>query len=378
LKVLHIITGISSGGAETVLCRLTAADKDNTHQIVSLTDCRASETSNGFGDVPVLTLHMSRGRRVVKGLLILYRLIRSSKPDVVQTWMYHADLVGGAIARLGGRRQVVWGIRNYSLDSRKTSFSTRVVAWLCGVLSRMVPHKIVSCAHHAVQAHVEIGFDRKKMVVIPNGYDLTELAPSPAARARRRTEWGIGSDTLLFGMVARWDPLKDHANLIRGLAHLQKQLSEEWCCILIGSGMTDSNSEAARLLEQWGLRPRVRLLGSSSDIASVMNALDIHVLSSAGEAFPNVVAEAMACGTPCVVTDVGDAALIVGDTGWVVPPGDSIGLGCALLQAATELRGSEDWRLRKAAARQRIVANFSLEKMVHAYRSVWEEAAAQS
>jgi glycosyltransferase involved in cell wall biosynthesis len=299
LKVLHIITGLNNGGGQAVLYRLTTADRENTHQIISLMDSGLyGDHLNAMG-IPVYSLNMSRGLVFFKGLLKLYRLIRSINPDVVQTWMYHADLAGGVVARLAGQRAVVWGIRNCNLDPEKTSCSTRWTAQLCARFSRLVPCKIVSCSEQAVGFHADLGFDQSKVVVISNGYDLTRLTLDPATRFRLRAEWGIDSNTVLLGMIARWDPLKDHANLFAALARFQAQSAMHWRCVLVGSDMTDSNAQLVNLLEQYGVRHRVQLLGLRSDVPAVMNALDLHVLSSVGEAFPNVVAEAMACGTPC-------------------------------------------------------------------------------
>jgi glycosyltransferase involved in cell wall biosynthesis len=178
-------------------------------------------------------------------------------------------------------------------------------------------------------------------------------------------------DTPLLGMVGRFDPQKDHENLLRALDQL-KQAGTLFRCVLVGRGLDATNDQLTAWLEQYGFQDDVLLLGQRSDVPAVMSALDLHVLSSAyGEAFPNVLAEAMACGTPCVTTDVGDAAAIVGDTGWVAPPADTARLAEAIEAALAVRDDSSVWQARREAARTRVAERFSLEKMVAAYHAVW-------
>jgi len=220
-----------------------------------------------------------------------------------------------------------------------------------------------------------LGYDSKKIAVIPNGYDTNQIQPDEKAGMLLRKSWGIEPNQVLLGMVGRWDPQKDHANLIAALSQLDSRKVQDWRCVLVGPDMTNANAALVALLDQRNLHDRFLLLGPSSDIPAVMNAFDLHVLSSAyGEAFPNVVAEAMACGTPCVVTDVGDAGLIVGPTGWVVPHSDSCALAGAVQEAIVEMTNTAKWEKRKAVCRLRICEKFSLERMLISYRKVWVEA----
>ncbi len=213
-----------------------------------------------------------------------------------------------------------------------------------------------------------------KFVVVPNGYNLNLLSPNPKTRARLRTEWGIAESMPLIGMVARYDPQKDHANLVAALAHLTRA-GWEYRCVLIGVGLDADNVELIALLKAQGVAKRVILLGRRSDVPAIMNALDVHALSSRfGEAFPNVLSEAMACGTPCVSTNVGDAALIVGETGWVVPPGDPEALGNSLAKALDEHRDTVLWQARQAEAHKRIVDSFSIQRMIDGYSASWHQA----
>jgi glycosyltransferase involved in cell wall biosynthesis len=285
--------------------------------------------------------------------------------------MYHADLVGGLVARWAGIRSVIWGIRNSSLDADKASFTARAVARTCALLSRIVPSRIVCCSVEAAEAHQRIGYQARKFSVIPNGYDLSRFAPDAEARTRLRQELGIEPQEVVLGMVARWDPVKDHATLLRALARL-RQRGAVLRCVLVGTGMTPGNAALTELLCRLGIEDDVLLAGPREDIPAVMNALDLHVLSSAGEAFPNVVAEAMACGTPCVATNVGDTALIVGDAGWVVPRQSAVALADGI-EGALAAFDSRDRVLLSRTCRRRIQENFSLEKMVGAYLALWEQ-----
>lgn len=377
LYILHIITGLSDGGAEAVLNRLCTYDRSNCHQVVSLMDAGKYGDLLKQADITVHCLNMPRGRIKLTGLFRLWSLLRNDRPDVVQTWMYHADLVGGVVARLAGIRSVCWGIRQSNLEPGNCRASTILIARLCAALSRLVPRRIICCAHSAAQAHQRLGYVADKFRVVPNGYLIDQFVPDMMARDRLRADWDVGSSMPLLGMVARFDPQKDHENLISSLA-LLKDMGHTFQCLLVGQGLTQDNVQLVSWLKDMDLQNEVILLGQRNDVPAVMNALDVHVLSSLGEAFPNVLAEAMASGTPCVTTDVGDAAVIVGDTGWVAPPKNPKALAQAISEALDAMRACSKWSDRQQAARKRIIEHFSLDRMVQAYSLVWEETIAPS
>ncbi|MBO9356464.1 glycosyltransferase [Bordetella petrii] len=376
LRVTHVITGLGQGGAESVLFRLaTYPDQRVRHTVVSLTDEGVYGTRLRGAGVQVHALGMPRGRLTLDGFLALRRLLARERPDAVQTWMYHADLIGGLAARLAGVRAVAWGIRNSGAHLDRSSRSARLVLKLCALLSGRLPAVIVCAARDSATRHRQYGYRADRLVVIPNGYDLSRYQPDAAAGQRMRQVWQVADGTPLAGCVARWDPLKDHANLLGAVAALVRDGRDRGLqCVLVGRGMSPGNAELAALIEGLGLRGRVLLAGPSDDVPAVMNALDLHVLSSCAEGFPNVVAEAMACGTPCVVTDVGDAAHIVGPTAAVVPPEqpEALAQGMAATLDDIAARGRQAVG---APGRARVLAEFDLAHMVAAYETVWRRIA---
>ena len=374
LHVVHVISGLGQGGAETVLHRLvTAPGQINRYTVISMTDEGVFGERLRSEGITVLTLDMPSGRLSIAGLRRLYGLLRTLAPDVVQTWMYHADLIGGTVARLAGIRAVSWGIRNSGANLQKGSRIAKASAWLCTRLSGVVPAVIVSCADDAAERHQQWGYRADRMLVIPNGYDLSRWQSDPAARTRLRTQWGLAEDTPLIGNVGRWNPLKDHANLLGAMA-LSLKSFPNLRCVLVGYEITDRNADLMALIDQFGLRDKVILLGMREDVPSIMNALDVHVLSSCAEGFPNVVAEAMAVGVVNVVTDVGDAAKIVAAEGWVARPQDAAALSQAIDQAVAAL-GTPEMSDRVARGRERVGRLFSLQTMVAAYQQVWARLA---
>lgn len=368
---MHVITGLGGGGAEAALFRLAAAmpDPGQVH-VVSLTgDGLYASRLRDIG-VPVTVLEAGSAVSLLWSIARLVRLIRRSRADVVQTWMYHADLVGGIAAWIG-RRPVCWGVRAASFDPARNKTSTLVVARLCARLSRLIPAAIVSPSQAAIQLHRLIGY-AGRFELIPNGYDFGALRPDAAAGARFRIATGVPATARVIGHLGRADPLKDHPSLLEAFAMLAVDRPDVWL-LMAGAGLERGEPYFDALLDGHPFADRIVGVGRRDDIRAVMNAMDVFVLSSAGEAFPNVVAEAMACAVPCVVTDVGDAALILDGTGWVVPPLAPETLAQALGTAIDE-PASERAR-RGETARASVLGRFGLDRMVSAYRTLWHQIA---
>lgn len=371
MNVVHIITGLNDGGAEAVLYRLCLSDKSSNHIVVSLMDEGKYGTLLEENGIKVYYLNMKPNRISLVGGIKLFRILRKIKLNVVQTWMYHADLIGGIVSRLAGITNIVWGVHHSTLVKGESKHSTIIIAKINAILSRFVPKKIIYCAEKSREVQESIGFMRTKGVVVQNGYNISNFKASDEDRISFREELGIDDGVFLIGHVGRYDPLKDHKNLIEAVAEIKHQ-GKVFKVLLVGSNLDTANKALTDKIRECDLIKEFILLGRRNDIPTVMNGFDLFVLSSSSEGFPNVLAEAMACGTPCVTTNVGDAALIVGETGWVVAPKNPKSLADAIITALDEkhLR-SDQWKERKKECRNHIVDNFSIETMVLRYHKVW-------
>lgn len=366
-RVLHIITDLGDGGAQSVLYSLCKADPSTTHIVVSM------RASGKYGDilrkigVRVELLEMSKLRPPFGAALKLYRLIKSSRPELVQTWMYHANMFGGLVARAAGAKHICWGIFHATLSRQEMRWSTRLVVRIGASLSRIVPGKIIICAEAAVAPHAAIGYERSRLVVVPSGFDLKRFAPNPQKRNSFRKELGIADAVIVLGSVARMHPAKDHTSLLDALEKLVRVRTD---VLLLLVGTRTDGPEMAKEIRQRGLQGYVRALGPRYDVPEIMNGIDVHVMSSVTEGFPSVLCEAMSCGTPCVATDVGDARKIVGEDGWIVPAGDPQALSQALDVACQTVRGPHAAELSQRV-RMSIEDRFTVEGMVSRYHTVW-------
>lgn len=308
-------------------------------------------------------------------LLTLARDLRRFQPDVVQGWMYLGNLYGGLAAKLARRDlPVAWNIRHSTLDPKIDSRSMRWSAWLGGQLSGLVPDRIVLCAEAARAAHLRVGYAPEKLEVIPNGFDLSELRPDAAARLRIRAELGITDDTPLVGLIGRLHQHKDHQTFVRA-ARVVADLIPNAHFVGAGEEQTYSASDLWSWVDAVGLRDRFHWLGVRRDVPAIDASLDVLVCSSTTEGFPNVVGEAMACGVPCVATNVGECAEVVGDTGRIVPKQDPQRLGEAIIDLL-RLPRSERLALGNAA-RQRVVERYDINRIVDRYGNLWRELARQ-
>lgn len=372
LRVAHVIGSLELGGAERSLCGLIkrlghAADMS---VVTLIAGGPLEEDVRQLGN-PLSSLKMQPGRPNPRAVLALAQQLRALRPDVVVTWMYHANLIGGLAAKLAGGIPVIWNIRHTLLDASRHKRLTRWSAQAGGWLSSRLPAAVVYVAHAAQKHHQANGFVCPRSLVIPNGFDVEQFAPDASAAAALRGELGLAQDCELIGMIGRFHPDKDHKTFLEAAARIAADRSAV-NFVLCGQGVDQHNTQLRECARQFGLSHRVHLLGTRPDIERVTAALDLAVNSSLNEAFPRSVGEAMACGVPCVVTDVGDSAHLVANTGRVVPPGQPRALAGALLDLLD--LGAPERRRLGAEARARIARHFDLDRVAWRHLAVWQSA----
>jgi glycosyltransferase involved in cell wall biosynthesis/SAM-dependent methyltransferase len=367
-----VINSLGTGGAEAVLYRLTTHPSSTTHEVICLDERDWYSDKLEAHGIKVHHLNW-KSQGGAAAVVRLQRLIRESDADVVQAWMYRANLVAGLSARLAGK-PVLWNIRCSTFDIYP--FPTRAIAYAGGVLAGVVPHLIINCSSNSAKLHDRIGYSLAKTAVVPNGFDPASLAPDGRAREKTRNALGIEPGTFVLGSIGRWHVQKGLPLLLRALRMLHDR-GLVLKLVLAGRDLDMDNRDLARLVSETGCADQVMAIGERGDIPEIARAIDLHVLASiGGEGFPNVVAETMLSGTPNVATDVGDCSLIIADTGWVIPPRNPSQLADAIQQAHVEWTQSpEKWQSRREAARSRIVDNFSIEAMVRAYETAWRDIA---
>jgi glycosyltransferase involved in cell wall biosynthesis len=372
-RVCHVITALGTGGAERMLWKLLAASEAlrGGATVISLRDAGTVGPRIRALGVPVVEL----GIGTVPGPLALRRLraaVRAAGADVVQGWMYHGNLA--ALAGASGLRcPVLWNIRQSLGRLADEKPMTALVIRLGAPLSRRTRAIIYNSRVSAAQ-HERLGYAPLRTRILPNGFDVERFRPDPAAGARLRARLGVPADTRVVGMVARFHPMKDHANFLAAMARLLPD-DPTLHVVLAGTDVVASNERLAGLLRVIPAHGRIHLVGEEREVSSLLAGLDVCALSSArSEGFPNVVGEALACGVPCVVTDTGDTAEVLGGAGAVVPPGDAIAFAAAVrglldAPAATRARlGLE--------GRARVTREYAIGVVAERYRALYAEVAA--
>lgn len=370
MRVSHVIVGLGVGGAELMLKRLIESHRFSLlfqHTVITLTSLGVVGKQLQAEGVEVEVMNMRSPLHFPVILWRMTRLMRQQRPDVVQTWMYHADLLGGLAARMAGIKNVIWGIRTTDMSAGGSRATARV-RWLCSKLSRWVPHSIVCAAEASRRVHVALGYRANSMVVVPNGFDLARLQATPVQVASLRSECGFASEAMVVGTLGRFNTDKDQLNFVRAAGLLaSKHTAVRF--LMVGRDCDAANVQLMGRIAATGCADRFVLLGERSDPAVCLAAMDVFCLSSRTEGFPNVVGEAMAMRKACVVTDVGDAAYLVGECGVVVPRGDSAALAegmAKLLSLSTADRAELGER-----AHARIESEFTMERTREGFEAVY-------
>ena len=371
MRVLHIITGLATGGAERALYNLLHGGLNSSfdNHVISLGDKGTVGPQISALGIPVTALYMRGGRPSINGLAKLWQTVREFRPDLIQGWMYHGNFAA-SIARsmYSGRAALVWNIRQSLYQVGNEKLLTRQIIRANRLFSGS-PDVLLYNSQLSRHQHEAFGFAANKGRVIPNGIDLRRFNFSEDGRQRVRSELSIPAEALVVGHVARLHPMKDHANFLQAAGVVALRYPNTHF-VLSGRNVCLDNASLKQEIPP-PLENRFHLLGERGDVSDLMSAMDISCLSSAwGEGFPNVIGEAMATGVPCVATDVGDSALVIGDCGVMVAPRDKEALVSGI-ESLLALPVAER-RLLGARARCRIETKFSLGQIVEQYAALYK------
>lgn len=372
-EIVHIISGLENGGAESILYNVVSIDKKFSHKVISMTGKgfygENLEQSNILLDCPKFNSLMNG----LAGCLKIIKNLRAIKPKLVVCWMYHPCILAGLISRLMGI-PVIWSIHHANVDYKSNGFITAVIIRICSLLSHIIPTRIVYCSNYSMQSHLQIGFSKYKSIVIHNGVRTEFFSPiDPDIQAAKRFElFNLPPDVTILAFIARYTVEKDFPNFLEAINKLASA-KYNFLVLMAGGNIDHLNEELSILIEKYKLGDKIKLIGSRRDINTIMAIANLLIVSSSYESFGNVAAEAMSTGTPVIGTNTGAIADIVGQTGWVVPACNATMLSDAIAVAIDTMRLDLDgWSLRQIDCRKRIMKYYSFDKMLEDLHKCWQ------
>jgi glycosyltransferase involved in cell wall biosynthesis len=371
--VLFLASSLQSGGAERQLVALARGLHRRGHRVVVAVfygGGRFEEDLRSDG----ITVHDlgRRGRWDIGFWPRLARLVQSDRPDAVLAYLGGPNMFAALLKLVDRRMKVVWGVRSAARDLRAYDWLARIAPRIHGVAS-VLADAVVANSDAARRQAIAEGIAGRKILVIPNGIDCERFRPDADGRERVRREWGVPDRARLVGMVARLDPVKNHGTFLRAAARVRSLSRHDVRFVCVGTGDERYRRSLERMASDLGLATSLTWTGEQAVTRALYSALDVAVLSSDSESFPNVVAEAMACGTPVVATSTGDTPVIVGDTGIVVPPRDPVALGAGIVELLE--RTDAEGRVERDRIRARIQREFSVDRLVERTEDALERLA---
>jgi glycosyltransferase involved in cell wall biosynthesis len=364
MKILHIITGLHRGGAEIMLYKLQYGLRNSSfNQSVISFSCETSLSKDirNLG-VPVYSFDIKKDLSSCFKILPILFLIIKIRPNLIQGWMYHGNIVASISKIFLSNILVNWNVRQSLIDISKEKKFTKFIIKLSAFFSSTVD-RIVYNSTFSAETHEDIGFNKNKTTIIYNGFDIEKFIPN-SNKEDIRQHYGIDSDKFLVGMIARYHPMKDHTNMINAAIILLNRKTRNYHFMFVGEGVKNIIDEIPEKHQR-----NFSLVNAVLEVEKILPIFDINVLSSWNEGFPNVIGEAMACGIPCIATDVGESRYIIGQTGFVVPPKNPESLAEAI-DRYFELENEEKNNLSKIA-RQRVVNTYSLDKICKEYDNLY-------
>ncbi|HHX68644.1 MAG TPA: glycosyltransferase [Gallicola sp.] len=365
IRIVHIITGLGSGGAENMLYKLIKySDKSKYyHEVISLMDEGVIGKRIRDEGVKIHSLNAPKAN-ILKAILNARRICKEF--DVINTWLYHSDIFGFLIAKILLKKKLIWNIRHSNLDKNANKSITLMIVKINSLLSKKIDC-ITFNSNKALEKHLAVGYKNKNTIVIPNGFELEKFSFNEESRNTLREALKLDKDSKALITVGRWDVQKDYVTLFKALNEI-KNTHTNFKMIMVGTNLDEYNESLLNLSDKYDLKNLLILLGRRNDISEILSAADCYISSSLGESFSNSIGEAMACALPCIVTDVGDSKQIVGETNQVVNAKDHKGLAEAIGRFLGNSECSRNFK-----SRDRIVENFDIRKVVKEYERNYQD-----
>lgn len=372
MRILHVITDLDQGGAEMALSGLLKEmrGKGIDQEIICLSGPGIVGDRLLLDGFTVHYLHMRRAAFSLSAYIESIRIIRAYSPSLIQTWMYHADFFVSLLQLWIPKIPIFWGLHNSTLSAHSTPATRGILRLLCR-FSQFIPKAVIACSQDAIHVHTAAGYAPEKMRFVPNGFDMTKYCHNNDQRNAVRSEFSVPAEGPFIGNISRFDQQKDHATLIKAWGLLAVNFPKARF-LLAGKDLTPENELLGKWLQSAGIADRTVLLGIRDDVPSLLNALDLFVLSSnSGEAFPLVIGEAMSTGVLCAATDIGDTSFLIGESGMICPANSPAAL-CEICKELLTLPEKEK-AVRREKGRERIQTSFSIKSMMEGYLAVYRE-----
>ena len=369
IRIAIIISSLETGGAEAMLFRLLSHIDQYVYEPRVYSLSSLGRFGKEIEELGILVESLRLDQHFLSSCVSMVRKLNKFHPDIVHTWLYHSDLIGGIAGKLVRARGIIWTIRSADFIQSDTKWSTRLVVKMCAALSRVIPDVVIYNSNKGLSTHKTYGYKEKRRLIIYNGIDKEVFAPQRDAKEHLCQSLALPSYSQLVGMVGRYDPLKNHIGFLEVAAKIRERIPEvRFICA--GQGVDSSNVALIDKMKELDIIGHVELLGLRTDIPQLLPAFDLTCLTSTSEAFPNVVLESLACGVPCVATDVGDVRSIIEDEDWVVPVGD---MGSMAEKCIQYLQMPTWERLaHKSKIRKQVVSNFDIRETAVKFEDVYK------
>tara|TARA_B100000886_G_scaffold137371_1_gene92860 strand:- start:4434 stop:5579 length:1146 start_codon:yes stop_codon:yes gene_type:complete len=369
LRILHLITSLDKGGAQKNLLNICSSC-----EIKSFVICLSKKSyfSKKLDEIGVDNLSLEINLKNLFSIFKLFKIIKilnSFKPDIIQTWLYHADFIGSIIKLIYKKYKLIWTIRHSDVSLAENKLTTFLLIRLLITISYKLPDKIVYCAKASIFAHERIKYCRGKRILIHNGLDINNKDYINYQFSKDNEEFKLSNDTFIFISVARFHPIKNHFLLLNAFKDAKNVSSRKIHLLMLGENIVLGNKEINDFIKINNLYKNITLLGPKDNVYHYLKKAHFFILSSNSEAFPNVLLESSLCCTPCISTNVGDAKYIIGKYGYITTKNNRSEMKKAILKAS-EL-SQLDYENLAIKTRERSIELFSYERMISKYNSLY-------